>query len=459
MNGIMHPNRVGLRSTLLVTASLAGILVGALAGYGCSSGASQRSEPLPIATAHRTPRLAPMVEPPVVVQAADVPPPVDPYEPRPAVPSAEPDLRVRIAALRAATASARVSHPAGGLVMSSADGSTRTLRSPVDVRCNQNAVTVTEGAGTKASRAHTIAGRQPVDFKPPVGARTVVTYDGIDWPGALRVVPTNDGPGAMDLVVSVPMEQYLPGVLARELYKSWNPETFRAQAIAARSYAVCERAHWETCRHYDLIAGEASQAWIGEVKDVRARQAVADTRGMVLVFEDKIVPAYYSSTCGGVPANAVDSLTRNPNHGIAPLEAGADAANSHRDCCKSAPRFRWEQTLPVTRVVTQLRRWAGDQLAVERASLARIGANAPRRGERVAVAHRSAGGGIEPGRAHAGHHRAGWRGARAGLAGRTRNRATCARFIEQRGRVPRWNGDRHGRAARRARADCRLEVH
>ncbi|MBL9140518.1 MAG: hypothetical protein JNK53_01515, partial [Phycisphaerae bacterium] len=147
--------------------------------------------------------------------------------------------------------------------------------------------------------------------------------------------------------------------------------------IAARSYAVCEQAHWATCRHFDLIAGEASQAWIGEVKDARAKQAVLDTRGMVLAFDGRVVPAYYSSTCGGTPANAVDSVTRNPNHSIEPLAAGADPANAHRDCCKSAPRFRWEQTMPVARVLTQVRRWAGDQLLVERGTLARAAAGAP----------------------------------------------------------------------------------
>jgi stage II sporulation protein D len=167
--------------------------------------------------------------------------------------------------------------------------------------------------------------------------------------------------GAIDVVIDVPLERYLPGVLAKELLRSWDLEAFKAQAIAARSFAICEHAHWSSVRHYDLIAGEASQAWVGVTKDPKPREAVQATRGMVLSFEGRVVPCYYSSTCGGTPANAAESLTRNPNHGIAPLAAGATAATSHRDCCADAPRFRWQQSFANTVICERIRRWATDQ--------------------------------------------------------------------------------------------------
>jgi len=74
------------------------------------------------------------------------------------------------------------------------------------------------------------------------------------------------------------------------------------------------------------------------------------------------VPAYYSSTCGGTPANATESLTRNPHHGIAPLMAGTGAGAASRDCCAEAPKFRWQQVLSNKAMCAQLRRWANDQL-------------------------------------------------------------------------------------------------
>lgn len=357
-----------MRSAVMAAAALVGMGFGALAGYGCSQGTLQR-DPMPIATAHRTPREAPPVEPPETIRQPEAAP--DPYEDRPAIPSAEPDVRVRVAALRSPTSAPRFTHPAGTLIITSAQGTSRTIRTPVEVRATDKGFTVTEAAGTSAARPMQMSGRRPLEFRPPVGARATITFAGVDWPGSMRVVPLAESPSAVDLVVDVPLERYLPGVLARELYKSWSPETFRAQAIAARSFAICEHAHWSETRHFDLIAGEASQAWIGEVKDARPRAAVADTQGMVLVYEDRVVPAFYSSTCGGTPANAVDSLTRNPHYGIAPLLAGADDANAHRDCCRAAPRYRWEQKMPVSYVLSQLRRWSKDQLADERTAAAR----------------------------------------------------------------------------------------
>ncbi|MFO0962289.1 MAG: SpoIID/LytB domain-containing protein [Phycisphaerales bacterium] len=358
----------GARSNSWVS-ELAGAAVwcclgGALVIHGCAGTPTptRRAQTPPTPTPPSGPTQPPRAEAPRVAEA---PEPVNRFEDRPAVPTSEPDLRIRIAAFRSASAAPRLSHPSGALVLTVPGGATRTLRTPVEVRLEPGAWSVVEAAGTGRTRTFDVTTTGPIEFHPPEGARGVVSYDGQDWPGTVRAVPRVDGPGTLDLVVDVPLERYLPGVLAKELIKGWAPETFRAQAIAARSFAVCEHAHWQGIRHYDLVAGEASQAWIGEVKDQRPRDAVAQTRGMVLVFQDRVVPAYYSSTCGGTPANATDALTRNPYHGIAPLAAGASAAAAHRDCCANAPKFRWEQTIPVSTICAQLRRWSEDQLAAK----------------------------------------------------------------------------------------------
>jgi stage II sporulation protein D len=294
---------------------------------------------------------------PVVVVAPVVPV----FEQRPAVPSTEPDLRIRVAALRSASPVVRLTNPSGKLMMQGAGLAPRAVRTPVDVRQTANGWRVVELAGSKRAASQEVALTGPIEFHPPAGVHGVVAFDGTDWPGPLRLVPLTDEAGAIDVVIDVPLERYLPGVLAKELLRSWDLEAFKAQAIAARSFAICEHAHWSSVRHYDMIAGEASQAWVGVAKDPKPREAVQATRGMVLSFEGRVVPCYYSSTCGGTPANAAESLTRNPNHGIAPLAAGAAAATAHRDCCADAPRFRWQQSFANTVICERIRRWATDQ--------------------------------------------------------------------------------------------------
>lgn len=60
--------------------------------------------------------------------------------------------------------------------------------------------------------------------------------------GAVLSVVSEGAGSRVDLVATLPIETYLPGVLAKELYQHWSPDAFRAQAIAARSFAVCEAA-------------------------------------------------------------------------------------------------------------------------------------------------------------------------------------------------------------------------
>ena len=361
------PTRIRQRLPLADIASTAvwASLGAALVIHGCAPDsvakeptATRRAQPsAPVAVTPAAPAV-PAV--PVVVVAPVVPV----FEQRPSVPSTEPDLRIRVAALRSASPVVRLTNPSGKLMMQGAGLAPRAVRTPIDVRQSPSGWRVVELAGSKRAATLDVALVGPIEFHPPAGVHGVVAFDGTDWPGPLRLVPLTDEPGvpgAIDVVIDVPLERYLPGVLAKELFRSWDLEVFKAQAIAARSFSICEHAHWSSVRHYDLIAGEASQAWVGVTKDPKPREAVQATRGMVLSFEGRVVPCYYSSTCGGTPANAAESLTRNPNHGIAPLAAGAAAATAHRDCCADAPRFRWQQSFANTVICERIRRWATDQ--------------------------------------------------------------------------------------------------
>ena len=358
------PSRIRQRLLLadLASAAVWASLGAALVIHGCAPDsvakdptATRRALPsAPVAVTPAAP-VAPVA--PVVVVAPVVPV----FEQRPSVPSTEPDLRIRVAALRSASPLVRLTNPSGKLMMQGAGLAPRAVRTPIDVRQSPSGWRVVELAGSKRAANLDVALAGPIEFHPPAGVHGVVAFDGTDWPGPLRLVPLADEAGAIDVVIDVPLERYLPGVLAKELLRSWDLEAFKAQAIAARSFAICEHAHWSSVRHYDLIAGEASQAWVGVTKDPKPREAVQATRGMVLSFEGRVVPCYYSSTCGGTPANAAESLTRNPNHGIAPLAAGAAAATAHRDCCADAPRFRWQQSFANTVICERIRRWATDQ--------------------------------------------------------------------------------------------------
>ncbi len=174
-----------------------------------------------------------------------------------------------------------------------------------------------------------------------------IEFKGRRLMGTIHVEPIRDTEGRteFDVICHLPMESYLPGVVEKELYPSWLPATFEAQAIAARSFAVCERAFWIRRRHYDLVAGQASQAWTGGDASARAVSAVRSTVGQLLVWRGQVVPAYYSASCGGRPANAEDAISKNPVNGIPPLRVATGGDRSVCGCVTASPHGDWSVTI------------------------------------------------------------------------------------------------------------------
>lgn len=147
----------------------------------------------------------------------------------------------------------------------------------------------------------------------------------------------------LDVVEHIPIEQYLPGVIAKELYANWSPEAFKAQAIAARSYALHERQRrLSKGLHYDILSTTQSQVYGGETDNATAINAVRDTQGLALTWSGHILRAYYSSTTGGRAANARDvwPTTNGMEFNLAP----PIQASPRDDADAWSPRNRWTVT-------------------------------------------------------------------------------------------------------------------
>jgi len=96
----------------------------------------------------------------------------------------------------------------------------------------------------------------------------------------------------------VDVEQYLYGVVGQELGYNFDVEALKAQAVASRSYAISNIK--STNKYYDVTATTSSQVYGGyDAETEKTREAVDDTRGMVITYKDKVVQAYYSSNHGG----------------------------------------------------------------------------------------------------------------------------------------------------------------
>jgi stage II sporulation protein D len=117
----------------------------------------------------------------------------------------------------------------------------------------------------------------------------------------------------------VGLEQYLYGVVPAEVPDDWLPEVLKAQAVAARSYALATR---KTGGPFDLFPDVRSQVYRGvDEEEDSTNAAVDETAGEVLMYGGRVVTAYFHSTSGGRTASVVDVW---PNSRPTPYLVGVD---------------------------------------------------------------------------------------------------------------------------------------
>ena len=114
--------------------------------------------------------------------------------------------------------------------------------------------------------------------------------------GIIRI--QNKG-GKLTVINDIPLEDYIKGVVPAEMPSNWAHEAHKAQAIAARSYALAnlgKRAQFG----YDLKDTPEDQAYNGaSAETAGTNAAVDDTRGIVLIYGSQVISAYYSASAGG----------------------------------------------------------------------------------------------------------------------------------------------------------------
>jgi len=106
------------------------------------------------------------------------------------------------------------------------------------------------------------------------------------------------------LINNLPIEEYLLGVVPSEMPSGWSQEALKAQAIAARSYAIANRGK-HAKYGYDLKDTTEDQVYGGATSEKPStNKAVLDTESIVLTYDRKIIPAYYHASSGGQTKNS-----------------------------------------------------------------------------------------------------------------------------------------------------------
>ncbi len=166
-----------------------------------------------------------------------------------------------------------------------------------------------------------------------VGSSTgEVILDGMKYQGNIEVWKSDKG---LYIVNEVGLEDYVKGVVAAEEGSQWDIEALKAQAVAARTYALHQRSGNGTARMpFDLTSSVLHQAYKGNNIPPSIAKAVDDTKGQVLMYDGKPIVAYYHSTSGGMTEDPAEVFGKHYPY-LKPEETN----------CELSPYYMWEKRI------------------------------------------------------------------------------------------------------------------
>ncbi len=138
----------------------------------------------------------------------------------------------------------------------------------------------------------------PVEGKGLVPALSV---NGKPYRGTIEVyrLPGSD----ITVVNEVKLDEYLYGVVPREMYSGSHIEALKAQAVAARTYAVRNAGKFSNL-NFNLSSGTSCQAYEGySIETTQARKAVNETSDEIVTYNGQPAATYYFSSSGGRTAD------------------------------------------------------------------------------------------------------------------------------------------------------------
>jgi stage II sporulation protein D len=148
--------------------------------------------------------------------------------------------------------------------------------------------------------------------------------------------------GTLRAVNHVALEPYLYGVVPSEMPRAWLPEALKAQAVAARSYALAVR---KTGSWFDLYPDTRSQVYLGIAGEApTTTAAVQATAGQVVLNQGRVATTYFFSSSGGRTASAPEVWpTSPPTSYLVSVEDPYDVISPHHrwgPFVVTAPRLR-----------------------------------------------------------------------------------------------------------------------
>ena len=137
----------------------------------------------------------------------------------------------------------------------------------------------------------------------PANSNAPFLFEGKGYRGGLTLRANN---GKMMVINSVPLEDYLYGVVPQEVVPSWPAAALEAQAVAARTYAL-HTMEENKGKLYDVSTSTDHQVYNGVSGETQATtNAVNKTKGMVMLYNQRPINALFHSDGGGYTEDSVN---------------------------------------------------------------------------------------------------------------------------------------------------------
>jgi len=160
-----------------------------------------------------------------------------------------------------------------------------------------------------------------------------------------------DGKNFLTVVNTLPLDEYIMGVVPRETFPAWPQAALKTQAVAARTYAVSHMQN-SSYENYDIVS-PIHQLYGGATAEaLSTTKAVLDTQGEILTYKGKVLCTFFYTCCGGRTEEAknIFSTIKEYPHAVA------------SPYCKGTKNYAWNYSVALENCSQKLNK-AGKPLA------------------------------------------------------------------------------------------------
>ena len=250
-------------------------------------------------------------------------------------------------------------------------------------------VSARPGGGIRLTRSGTTRNfPSPTTFRP--GTSSLV-LNGVRYRGTIVVRRSGSTVWALNVLG---LDPYVKGVVPQEMPTSWHAEALKAQAVAARSYALAAGGHCSWFGTSVMCPDTSDQVYGGRSAEAASSNAAVDaTARRVVLSGGAVATTFFFSTSGGKTASIADEWGSAPRPYLVSVPDPFDTISPHHvwgpgdaqsDCSGTAPDCVWTGSALKRKMGTRVPAGLTDLVVTARNGSSRVrtvranGAGAPR---------------------------------------------------------------------------------